>query len=46
MAEGAWPSLEVLWLYSKMQESDEGAEALARALERGAMPKLCHTYQG
>ncbi len=40
MQEGAWPSLEQLWMMNNKQASDEGAEALARALERGAMPKL------
>ena len=40
MQEGAWPSLEQLWMSYNKQASDEGAEALARALERGAMPKL------
>ena len=40
MQEGSWPSLEELWMINNKQASDEGAEALARALERGAMPKL------
>ena len=40
MQAGAWPSLETLRMGSTEQASDEGAEALARALERGAMPKL------
>ena len=37
---GAPSSLEELWMMNNKQASDEGAEALARALERGAMPKL------
>jgi len=40
MQAGAWPSLETLEMSRNEQASDEGAEALARALERGAMPKL------
>ena len=40
MQEGSWPSLEDLWIGYNKQASDEGAEALARALERGAMAKL------
>ena len=44
MQEGAWPSLEQLWISHNKQASDEGAEALARALERGAMPKLNYIY--
>ena len=40
MQAGAWPSLERLDMGRNKQASDEGAEALARALERGAMPKL------
>ena len=40
MQEGSWPSLGTLWMMYNKQASDEGAEALARALERGAMPKL------
>ena len=40
MQAGSWPSLEDLWMSYNEQASDEGAEALARALERGAMPKL------
>ena len=38
MPAGAWPSLEILNIFENEQPSDEGAEALARALERGAMP--------
>ena len=40
MQAGSWPSLETLEISDNEQASDEGAEALARALERGAMPKL------
>ena len=40
MPAGAWPSLEGLSIFNNEQPSDEGAEALARALERGAMPAL------
>ena len=40
MQAGAWPSLERLRMNDNKQASDEGAEALARSLERGAMPKL------
>ena len=40
MPAGAWPSLEWLGIYGNKQPSDEGAEALARALERGAMPAV------
>ena len=36
----AWPSLAKLYMHDNKQASDEGAEGLARALERGAMPKL------
>ena len=46
MQAGAWPSLEELQMRSNEQASDEGAEALARALERGAMPKLKQIYAG
>ena len=40
MQAGAWPSLVTLDMDDNEQASDEGREALARALERGAMPKL------
>ena len=40
MPAGAWPSLETLDIVNNEQPSDEGAEALARALERGAMPAV------
>ena len=40
MPAGAWPSLETLVIVGNEQPSDEGAEALARALERGAMPAV------
>ena len=44
MQAGAWPSLEKLYIGRNEQASDEGAEALARALERGAMPKLKYVW--
>ena len=40
MPAGAWPSVEMLDISNNEQPSDEGAEALARALERGAMPAV------
>lgn len=40
MLMGAWPLLKTLKMEGNKQASDEGAEAFARALERGAMPKL------
>ena len=41
MHQDAWPSLKELRMNNNKEAfSDEGAEALARALERGAMPKL------
>ena len=46
MQAGSWPSLEWLQMINNEQASDEGAEALARALERGAMPKLKEIFAG